>query len=132
MYVLGFHINMIEQTLTELSYRTVFVVGAEWEILVCVEHHYILERQSVVLVAAHEFFIDGSERQTGAESHYIFASGFLCTLYFCLYGVGDNCRTLLHFGIDVGEDFLATCDFRAFHCRARAVVLLGNFVQHNL
>ena len=29
VHVLGFHINMIKQTLTELSYRTVFAVGAE-------------------------------------------------------------------------------------------------------
>ena len=132
VYVLFLDVDVVEQTLAQLSDGAVLAVGVEWEVFVGVEHHYIVKTQSFLLVAACQFLVDRSERQTSAESQHTLLAGLLRALYFLLYGIGYHLDTLLYLRVYVGKDFLATCHFRTFNCRTRAVVLLGYFVKYNL
>ena len=99
---------MVEQTLAQLSDGAVLAVGVEWEVFVGVEHHYIVKTQSFLLVAACQFLIDRSERQTSAESQHTLLAGLLRALYFLLYGIGYYLGTFLYLRVYVGKDFLAT------------------------
>ena len=131
MYILCLYVYMVEETMAQLVDGALCAVLVKREILVGVEHYYVVEAESC-LVAADKLLVDRVQRQTCTEGEHALLACSLGTLDFCLYGVGDNLRALLHFRIDVGEEFLATCDFRAFNCRTRAVVLLRYLIQYNL
>ena len=132
MDVLGLDIYVVEQAFAQLSDCTMLAVGVEREVFVGVEHHNIVEAQTLFLVPTHQFLIDRSERQTCAKSQNALFASLFRAFDFLLHSVGYYLYTLFNFRIYIGKDFLATCHFRTFNCRTRAVVLLGYFVKYNL
>ena len=108
VYILCLHVHVVEEACAQLADGAVLAIGVEGEIFVCVEHYDIVEAQSAFLMTAHEFLIDGSERETRTEGEHAFSASFLGTLYLLLHAVSNELGSFFHAWEDVGEDFLAT------------------------
>ena len=108
VYVLCLHVHVVEEAYAQLADGAVLAVGVEGEIFVCVEHYDIVEAQSAFLMTAHEFLVDGSERESGSEGEHAFSACFLRTLYLFLHAVSNEFCSFFHAWEDVGEDFLTT------------------------
>ena len=130
--ILAVNIDVVEESLVQLSNGTLLSVFRQREIFVGVENNDILETHALFLVQSDEFLIDGRQRSACAQSeHAIFSLATLLLHFF------DNRQShfphaVLGLRIDVGRQLLHSRDFAAIYSGERTVKLLWYFIQYDL
>ena len=109
--------------------ETAFVAFGEGVEFIQVEYNHVAEAYAFVLVAAYQFREERTQRRSGAQGYGTEFSFFLPVLDFRHDFVGNLLYAFFRSFIDIGRDFLATGQYRAFHRVFRTVVAWRNPVQ---
>ena len=130
--VLAVDVDMVEETLVEQLQGCVLRLRRDGIVFVGIEHDDVLETHALLLVEADELVVDGCERRAGAQSEHAVLAFALFLFDFLHHGIGDGLGSLLHLRVDVGGQFLHSCNFTTVDGRERTVECFRYFVQYDL